>query len=312
MGGLAITAAAERAPDKIAKIVYLAAFMPASACRASTTCAHLKTRGNARPADAGGPRVAGALRIDPRSGDAYRELAKRALYDDVPQADFEAVANLMSCDAGRAVRDRDPDDGRTLGRDRPSLHQCLQDRVILPALQQRFIDEADAFAPGNPTHVHQLDSSHSPFMSQPAVLAGVPADIAKARHAPGASARARRGGCATYAYATDRSRQASRDRAASASLTSTSLVGAPASHRRRRRSPSPASLTPSASTGTLPIASRTLSATSIASSRFVHGSSNAIPRRRSGRTYPARARSTRRDAPSRAARHRRPHARSGR
>ena len=30
MGGLAITAAAERAPDKIAKIVYLAAFMPAS------------------------------------------------------------------------------------------------------------------------------------------------------------------------------------------------------------------------------------------------------------------------------------------
>ncbi|RAB11714.1 alpha/beta hydrolase, partial [Burkholderia multivorans] len=30
MGGLAITAAAERAPDKIAKLVYLAAFMPAA------------------------------------------------------------------------------------------------------------------------------------------------------------------------------------------------------------------------------------------------------------------------------------------
>ncbi len=51
--------------------------------------------------------------------------------------------------------------------------------MVLPALQQRFIDEADAFVPGNPTHVHQLDSSHSPFMSQPAVLAGVLADIAK-------------------------------------------------------------------------------------------------------------------------------------
>ncbi|MDI9690548.1 GGDEF domain-containing protein, partial [Burkholderia cenocepacia] len=57
--------------------------------------------------------------------------------------------------------------------------KCLQDRVILPALQQRFIDEADAFAPGNPTHVHQLDSSHSPFVSQPASTAGVLADIAK-------------------------------------------------------------------------------------------------------------------------------------
>lgn len=51
--------------------------------------------------------------------------------------------------------------------------------MILPALQQRFIDEADAFVSGNPTQVHQLDSSHSPFVSQPAVLAGVLTDIAK-------------------------------------------------------------------------------------------------------------------------------------
>ena len=86
--------------------------------------------------------------------------------------------------------------------------KCLQDRVILPALQQRFIDEADAFAPGNPTHVHQLDSSHSPFMSQPAVLAGV-----RSRHREKLSAaRARRirsahgGADALPTYATDRSR----------------------------------------------------------------------------------------------------------
>lgn len=49
------------------------------------------------------PRVAGALRIDPRSGDAaYRAMAKRALYDDAAQADFEAMANLMTCDVPAA------------------------------------------------------------------------------------------------------------------------------------------------------------------------------------------------------------------
>jgi hypothetical protein len=46
-------------------------------------------------------------------------------------------------------------------------------------LLTRALAAADALAPGNPTHVHQLDSSHSPFMSQPAVLAGMLADIAK-------------------------------------------------------------------------------------------------------------------------------------
>lgn len=96
--------------------------------------------------------------------------------------------------ASRFRRSREPDDLRRAGRavataiptsaarwgaiDRHYI-KCLADRVLLPALQQRFIDEADAFAPDNPTHVHQLDSSHSPFMSQPAVLAGVLADIAK-------------------------------------------------------------------------------------------------------------------------------------
>lgn len=105
---------------------------------------------------------------------------KRALYEDVPQADFDAVANLMSCDVPAApFATAIPTTAARWGALDRHYIKCLQDRVILPALQQRFIDEADAFAPGNPTHVHQLDSSHSPFVSQPAVLAGVLADIAK-------------------------------------------------------------------------------------------------------------------------------------
>ncbi|MBU9207445.1 alpha/beta fold hydrolase [Burkholderia multivorans] len=182
MGGLAITAAAERAPGKIAKLVYLAAFMPAAGVPGLDYVRAPENRGELLgPLMLASPRVAGALRIDPRSGDAdYRAATRRALCDDVPQADFDAVANLMSCDVPAApFATAIPTTAARWGAIERHYIKCLQDRVLLPALQQRFVDEADAFAPGNPTHVHQLDSSHSPFMSQPAVLAGVLADIAK-------------------------------------------------------------------------------------------------------------------------------------
>jgi hypothetical protein len=43
--------------------------------------------------------------------------------------------------------------------------------AIRPALQERFIAEADAFQPAKKTTVHTLAASHSPFMSAPQALA---------------------------------------------------------------------------------------------------------------------------------------------
>ncbi|MGU7769916.1 alpha/beta fold hydrolase [Burkholderia sp. MR1-5-21] len=183
MGGIAITAAAERMPEKIAKIVYLAAFMPASGVPGLDYVRAPENQGEMLgQLMLASPRAAGALRMDPRSDDAaYRTTAKRALFDDVSQAEYEAIANLMSCDVPAApFATAIPTTAARWGAIDRHYIKCLQDRVILPALQQRFIDDADAFTPDNPTHVHQLDSSHSPFVSQPAVLAGVLADIAKA------------------------------------------------------------------------------------------------------------------------------------
>jgi len=45
--------------------------------------------------------------------------------------------------------------------------------AIRPALQQRFIADADAAFPANPTSVHTLHASHSPFLSMPARVAGI-------------------------------------------------------------------------------------------------------------------------------------------
>jgi len=40
-------------------------------------------------------------------------------------------------------------------------------------MQRKFIELADAAFPGNPTTVHTLDSSHSPFLSRPGELTDI-------------------------------------------------------------------------------------------------------------------------------------------
>ena len=40
-------------------------------------------------------------------------------------------------------------------------------------MQRKFIQLADSAFPENPTTVHALDSSHSPFLSMPDQLTGI-------------------------------------------------------------------------------------------------------------------------------------------
>lgn len=182
MGGIALTAAAERAPDKIAKLVYLAAFMPDSGVPALAYVRAPENQGEQLGAlMLASPRTAGALRMDPRStDDTYQAACKRALYDDASEADYAAACHLLTPDVPAApfatAIATTPARWGALER---HYIRCRRDRVILPALQQRFIDEADAFTPANRTHVHELDSSHSPFVSQPEALAQLLAEIAR-------------------------------------------------------------------------------------------------------------------------------------
>ena len=173
MGGVAASAVAEKIPHRIAKLVYLTAFMPPSGVPAIAYINH--------PANAGeevkecllaNPEAVGVMRMDQRSNDpAYRAKIKSAFCGDLPDAQFEAVANLLTPDvpAQPFVTPIELTAGRWGALERHYV-QCLQDNAIKPALQQLFINEADAFTPKNLTHVHQLDSSHSPFMSKPQEL----------------------------------------------------------------------------------------------------------------------------------------------
>ncbi len=86
MGGVVLTALGERCPEKIERLVYLSAFMPA---RGVPAVAYIGAPENAGeqvgPLLMADPREIGALRIDHRSADAaYRDGIRRAFYGDLP------------------------------------------------------------------------------------------------------------------------------------------------------------------------------------------------------------------------------------
>lgn len=181
MGGVPITAVAERLPQYIAHVVYLAAFMPKAgvpsieyitAPENSDNLAALQLKAD--------PAAVGALRMDYRSEDeGYRANGKLAFYADISEEAYLAVANLLTPDAPVApFAVPVATTPERWGSVRRHYIMCLQDRTIRPALQRRFIEEANAVVPDRPTIVHQMDTSHSPFMSQPNVLAELLAGIA--------------------------------------------------------------------------------------------------------------------------------------
>jgi hypothetical protein len=59
---------------------------------------------------------------------------------------------------------------------------CTRDATIPPALQRKFIADADAAFPANPTVVRELAASHSPFLSMPAELADLVLDVQSPGH----------------------------------------------------------------------------------------------------------------------------------
>lgn len=54
---------------------------------------------------------------------------------------------------------------------------CARDMAIRPALQRRFIAEADAAFPRNPSSVVTLDAAHAPFLSMPDEVAKIVGEL---------------------------------------------------------------------------------------------------------------------------------------
>lgn len=172
LGGATISAVTEAAPELIRRVVYLTAFVPV---RFPTVIQYLQEPNFAAsevPALFVADPAVGCGRINHRSADAaYRAAARSAFYADVPDAAYQAFANLLTPD--------EPIQGFTTpavltvakwGSVPHAYIRCTADRAIPVNVQDSMIAEADAFTPDNPFAVKTLTTSHSPFASDPAAL----------------------------------------------------------------------------------------------------------------------------------------------
>jgi pimeloyl-ACP methyl ester carboxylesterase len=176
MGGHVITAAAQRAPHLVRRLVYVCAFMPASGVSAAAYIRSAENEGEqVSGLIAADPALVGAIRLDVRNPDPdYRARAVRASLGGVPDHLADAAIRLSSPDLPLGIVTGTTElTAEAWGAIPRTYVVCARDEAIMPALQRRFIAEADAAFPDNPTTVVELDTAHSPFLSMPEQLATV-------------------------------------------------------------------------------------------------------------------------------------------
>ncbi|MCB6178227.1 alpha/beta fold hydrolase [Rhodobacter sp. Har01] len=156
-GGYAITAAAERDPARIAGLLYLCAYAPAS----GQSLAEMRRAGPRQP-------LAPAIRVSAdRSAFAFDPAQTEALfYHDCPPEDRALAAHHLCPEPLRPQ-----ETPLTLTKRSQSLPRfyirCSEDRAIPPEYQAVM---AQSVPPGNR---FTLPTSHSPFFAAPRALAEI-------------------------------------------------------------------------------------------------------------------------------------------
>lgn len=155
MGGYVITAAAAIAPAKIAKMIYLCAYVPQD----TLSLAQMRAMAPRQPL-----LEAVNLAADRKSFTLDPAQVKNLFYHDCSDAsaDFAAKRLCAQATAPSAVPCPQPAPSTA-----PPRHyiRCMADRTIPPEFQVTMTQDW-------PAHdVSEMNTSHSPFLSQPAALA---------------------------------------------------------------------------------------------------------------------------------------------
>lgn len=178
-GGMTISAVAEQVPELLRAVVYLAGFMVPNGESLLPMLMHQSMSSALAPGVFVGDAAAiGATRIHAGSTDpAYRALLKASFYADLSEAEFERAVSQLHCDEpnGGALTPSTITAARFGSVPRHYI-RCTQDRAVPLSGQDHMIAAVDQSL-GSKTRIHTLESSHSPFLSQPAVLAGLLVDI---------------------------------------------------------------------------------------------------------------------------------------
>jgi pimeloyl-ACP methyl ester carboxylesterase len=153
--GIVASALAERAPDRIARTIYLASFMLPSGKRVLD---YLPDRDSLMPRNVRIDRWRMTDWLDPA---VYRE----ALYADCSDDDLALCRNLLVPEPVRPALTRLTLTAQRYGRVPRAYIRLTQDRAVSLALQDRLLAETPV------ERVESLAASHSAYFSQPDALA---------------------------------------------------------------------------------------------------------------------------------------------
>lgn len=180
LGGLTISPVAETIPDEVGAVVYLTAFLLPPGMVAGEIIGHeLMADARVPSLFMADPEQVGALRMDVASPDAaYRALAREAFYADLTDEQFDtALSHLHPDEPAQVAGVPSPITAERFGTVDRHYIRCTDDRAIVAAGQDHMVTITDA-AIGGSTTVHNMDTSHSPFFSDPGGLADILASIA--------------------------------------------------------------------------------------------------------------------------------------
>jgi pimeloyl-ACP methyl ester carboxylesterase len=174
-GGAALTAVGNAAPELVDRLVYVSAWC----CANGTLSEYFASPENAQSllphagfVPLADPAVVGAIRLNWRTSDPeVLDRAQEALLADGTRAELLAYLHTQDPDES-VVIDEEATRGEaaTWGRIPRTYVRLTADRAMPLALQDRFIADADALTPDNPTDVRSIDSSHLRFQIHPAEL----------------------------------------------------------------------------------------------------------------------------------------------
>jgi pimeloyl-ACP methyl ester carboxylesterase len=167
--GIMISQAAEQRPEKIEKLIYLAAYLVPD-CKTQREYSMMDTAGVLKPFV--------VLDEQKQSSILKPEIYKEGLYHDCDD-DIVELANLLlsaeSIESGITPLSLTEDKFGTVPR---YYIECTEDRAVTPFIQRKMYTELPC------NKVYSLKSSHSPFFSMPSALSDIFCEIADITERP--------------------------------------------------------------------------------------------------------------------------------
>jgi pimeloyl-ACP methyl ester carboxylesterase len=164
MGGMVVTSVAEKIPSKISKLVYIGAFLPASGQSIGELAA-------TDPDSKLGPQLVESA--DHLTLDVKRESLVYLFIGDGSQTAKDQVLAHYRAEPAIPFGNKVTLTHENFGSVEKAYIKTMQDIVISPALQDRMITAANIKA------VYPVNTSHSPFLSQPHVISDLLIKIAQ-------------------------------------------------------------------------------------------------------------------------------------